>query len=73
MSDSERVVPISQAVRMLTTGFDDKCECGRIGPTVLYTKRTGADRGCALVELSKMQTKAFVLTGARYEGHVKGA
>jgi len=56
----------------LTTDFDAKCECGRIGPTVEYRRRSGDPRGCALEELKKMQTSAFVFVEKeRYEGHVK--
>lgn len=56
----------------LTTDFNEKCECGRIGPTVEYRGRSGDPRGCALEELKKMQTSAFVFVEKRrYEGHVK--
>jgi len=56
----------------LTTNFNESCECGRIGPTVEYRGRSGDPRGCALEELKKMQTSAFVLIGRNnYEGHAR--
>ena len=47
----------------LTTGFDEKCECGNIGPTVKYGGRSGEPRGCALVEMEKMQRSIFDMGG----------
>jgi len=56
----------------LTTSFDEKCECGKIGPTVEYRGRSGDPRGCALEELKKMQDSSFVLVSKNnYEGHAK--
>ena len=49
----------------LTTGFDEKCECGNIGPTVKYGGRSGDPRGCALVEMEKMQRSIFDMGGGK--------
>jgi long-chain-fatty-acid---luciferin-component ligase len=52
---------ISGDIGVVTTSYKEKCECGRIGPTVEHRRRaTGmAARGCALVieEVIKMMRK----------------
>jgi len=42
---------ITGDIGVLTTGYEEKCECGRIGPTVEHRRRAKgmAARGCALV------------------------
>ncbi|MDI6798944.1 MAG: hypothetical protein QMD12_03055 [Candidatus Aenigmarchaeota archaeon] len=42
---------ISGDIGVMTTGYEEKCECGRIGPTVEHRRRAKgmAARGCALV------------------------
>ena len=52
---------LSGDIGVATTGYKEKCECGKIGPTVEHRRRaTGmAARGCALVleEVIKMMQR----------------